>query len=118
MQPKRKVERAADADTEEDLRAANDRMNKGLPLHTTNSVNSKATTRVTKKKPAKKEELYEERKTTVKSTAKNIYKPFFNLPAKEKVQEQPRKAKEKNVDTGLHRDGNNELTRSVTSIRN
>ena len=41
---------------------------------------------------------YEERKTTVTNTSKNIYKPSFNLPQKDNYSEPTKESKKKQQD--------------------
>ena len=43
-------------------------------------------------------EYYEDKKTVIRNTSKNIYKPSFNLPAKESYEEPVKENKKKLID--------------------
>lgn len=73
----------ADEDSEDDIAAANERMKAAAAKFSVNA-NSNSNAGVAKKKKARAPSRgFEEHKQTVRNMSKNIYKPSFNLPAKE-----------------------------------
>ena len=79
----------SDEDSEDDIAAANEKMKAAAAKF---AVNANSMGGVSKKKKGRAPSRgFEERKTTVRNMSKNIYKPSFNLPAKD-PKEKPFKA--------------------------
>ena len=73
----------SDEDSEDDIAAANERMKAAAAKFAVNANSNMNSAGVKKKKTRAASRGFEERKTTVRNMSKNIYKPSFNLPAKE-----------------------------------
>lgn len=80
---KGKGDEMSDEDSEDDIAAANERMKAAAAKFAVNANNNMNSAGVKKKKTRAASRGFEERKTTVRNMSKNIYKPSFNLPAKE-----------------------------------
>ena len=72
----------ADEDSDDDIAAANERMKAAAAKFSVNA-NSNSSAPAKKKKVRAPSRGFEEHKSTVRNMSKNIYKPSFNLPAKD-----------------------------------
>ena len=71
-------------DSEDDIAAANEKMKLAAMKFAINAANQSSSSTKPKKKGARAPSRgAEEHKTAVRNTSKNIYKPCFNMPAKE-----------------------------------
>ena len=70
-------------DSEDDIAAANEKMKQAAVKFAINAANRAPPVNKKKKGPRAPSGNREEHKTTVRNVSKNIYKPCFNMPAKE-----------------------------------
>ena len=73
-------------DSEDDIAAANEKMKQASMRFAINAANRAAPVTKKKKGPRAPSGSREEHKTTTRNVSKNIYKPCFNMPAKEPSQ--------------------------------